>query len=98
MTSDQIQPVDPAAEIALSRQEIDWLGDFLASEHVPDTAMPLEALDGFFTALVAGPERVSPAEYVPVIWDTAKRTAPVFVDAQQLAVLTDLLSRHAKAI
>src|SRR5205085_12194509 len=31
-------------------------------------------------------------------WDTAKRTAPVFVDAQQLAVLTDLLSRHAKAI
>ena len=89
---------DPAADIALTRREIDWLSEFLASDLVPDTAMPLEALDGFFTALVVGPERVAPAEYMPVIWDTQERHAPVFRDTEQHRSLTRLLSRHWNAI
>jgi uncharacterized protein len=98
MIPEQSYPDDPAAGVALSAAEIVWLGEFLASEEVPDTAMPLEALDGFFTALVVGPETVLPSEYMPVIWDTAERVAPVFADPGQLDALSDLLSRHWSTI
>lgn len=33
----------------------------------PQGAMSLEKLDGFFTALLAGPEMLSPSEYLPLI-------------------------------
>src|SRR5437588_3180301 len=93
MTPDETPPDDPAADIALSRSEVDWLGDFLASDQVPDTAMPLEALDGFLTALVIGPETVPPAEYMPIVWDTQARAIPVFDDRDQ-RIFDDLLARH----
>jgi uncharacterized protein len=98
MVSDPISATDPAAGIALTRQEIERLGAFLASEQVPDTAMPLEALDGFFTALVVGPEQVMAAEYMPVIWDTLERNEPVFGTSEQRDWLDGLLSRHWSAI
>lgn len=91
-------PDDPATGDALSTAEIVWLGEFLGSDDVPDTAMPLEAVDGFFTALVVGPETVLPAEYMPIIWDTAERTAPDFADPAQCDTVRDLLSRHWNAI
>ncbi len=31
-------------------------------------AMILEEMDGFFAALVCGPEMVSPREYLPYVW------------------------------
>jgi len=98
MAPSRISAADPAAAIALTRQEIDRLGDFLASDRVPDTAMPLEALDGFFTALVVGPETVKPAEYMPMIWDTLQREAPVFGTREQFEWLNGLLARHWSAI
>jgi uncharacterized protein len=98
MASKRADADDPAAAIALSDAEIAWVGDFLASEEVPDTVMPLEALDGFFTALAVGPETVPCSEFMPVIWDTAERVTPVFDDPERLPVLNDLLSRHQQAI
>src|SRR6478672_8441141 len=98
MIPEQDHPDDAAAGDALSTAEIGWLSEFLASADVPDTAMPLEAVDGFFTALVVGPESVLPAEYMPIIWDTAERTAPDFADAAQCDTVNDLLSRHWSAI
>jgi uncharacterized protein len=98
MSSDNPAPLDPAVDIALSPAELDWLADVLASQEVPDTAMPLEALDGFFTALAAGPEPVGAAEYMPVIWDTAQRNAPVFSRPDRLDILSGLLTRHRNGI
>lgn len=98
MTSSEFPPADPAADIALSLDEIDWLGEFLASDEVPDTAMPLEALDGFLTALAIGPESVPPAEYLPVIWDTEQRTDAVFNDTKALQLFAGLVARHCTAI
>ena len=46
----------------LTDAELDRLGDFLKSAK-DGKAMNLEELDGFFSALIAGPEPVMPSEY-----------------------------------
>src|SRR5487761_602336 len=46
----------------LTDAELDRLGDFLKSGK-GGRAMNIEALDGFFAALIAGPETVMPSEY-----------------------------------
>jgi hypothetical protein len=46
----------------LTDAELDRLGDFLKSCK-GGRAMNVEALDGFFAALLAGPETVMPSEY-----------------------------------
>ena len=46
----------------LTDAELDRLGDFLKSCK-GGKAMNLEEIDGFFAALIAGPETVMPSEY-----------------------------------
>ena len=46
----------------LTDAELDRLGDFFKSCK-GGKAMNVEALDGFFSALIAGPETVMPSEY-----------------------------------
>jgi hypothetical protein len=58
-------------DIRLTPEEQQWLGGLLASRQVPATTMSLEMLDGFFTALVIGPELVLPSQYLPVVWGSA---------------------------
>jgi uncharacterized protein len=86
---------DPAAAIALDDDEQAWLAGFLASSNTPDTTMPLEALDGFFAALVAGPAMVLPSEYLPVLWGDDE---PIFDSPAQAEHVTNLLMRHWNAI
>ena len=47
----------------LNDAELDRLGDFLESCK-GGKAMNVEQLDGFFAALIAGPETVMPSEYI----------------------------------
>jgi uncharacterized protein len=50
----------------LSDRDFDRLSDFLDS--VPDNAaMTIEELDGFFCALIVGPDVVFPSEYLPLL-------------------------------
>jgi uncharacterized protein len=58
MTLPQIQ--QPLTEI-----ELDRLGDFLAAIGPP--ALNIEGLDGYFCALISGPELVMPSEYLPQV-------------------------------
>jgi uncharacterized protein len=51
----------------LTDAELDRLGDFLKSCK-GGKAMNVEQLDGFFAALVAGPEIVMPSEYFPKVF------------------------------
>jgi hypothetical protein len=44
--------------------------------------MSFEMLDGFFTALVIGPERVPRSEYLPVIWGTDDGGGPIWDSAE----------------
>ena len=49
----------------LTDAEYDRLGSMLAHS---ERAMNLEMVDGFFAALICGPETVPPSEYLRLIW------------------------------
>ncbi len=89
---------DPAAAIALTPSELDWLEGFLDSEQVPDTTMSLEELDGFFAALIAGPALILPSEYMERLWGTESGEGPIFDSDEQLQLFMDLLTRHWNTI
>ena len=81
--------------IALDEDEIGWLHGFLESDTVPDAAMSLEMLDGFFTALIVSPEVVLPSEYMPEIWGG---DGPVYDSLEQAEHVLTLLMRHWNSI
>ena len=55
----------------LTEDEIDRLAAFL--DDLPPPAMNLEMVDGFFCALISGPDLVPPSEYLPEIWGDEPR-------------------------
>ena len=89
---------DPAKAIRLTRDECDWLEGFLVSRQVPETTMPFEMLDGFFTALVIGPVLVPPSQYLPVVWGTEDGEGPIWDSTEQAQHVTTLLMKHWNAI
>ena len=89
---------DPAQTIRLTETEIDWLSGFLASGQAPETAMPSEMLDGFFTALVIGPDLVMPSVYLREIWGSEDGSGPVWASMEQLQYFMGLLTKHWNAI
>jgi uncharacterized protein len=50
----------------LTDDELDRLGRFLDEIGAP--AMNMESLDGYFAALICGPDMVLPSKYLPGIW------------------------------
>ncbi len=93
--ADREEPQDPMAGIRLTEEERGWLSGFLDSAQTPDTTMDLEELDGFFCALIAGPETILPSEYMPYIWGGDKPAeGPVFDSQAQAQFVLDLLMRH----
>ncbi len=58
-------------ERPLTDADYDRLADALNRFH-GDRAMNLEQLDGFFAALICGPDPVHPSEYLPEIWGAAR--------------------------
>ncbi len=84
--------------MGLTEDEVDWLGGFLTSTQVPDTAMSLEMVDGFFTALIAGPDVVRPSAYLDAIWGGVEREAPAFDTKEQAEYVMGLLMRRWNAI
>jgi hypothetical protein len=57
-------------------------------------SMNLEQLDGFFAALICGPELVPPSKYLPKIWGDQT----VFEDTSAAQMFMSLLMRHWNAI
>jgi uncharacterized protein len=60
-------------------------------------AMNLEQLDGFFAALICGPDAVPPSEYLPEIWGGDMANEEAF-SSQQLKDFLDLVLRHWSTI
>jgi len=59
--------------------------------------MNFEMIDGFFAALVCGPELVMPSEYMPVIFGDETDEA-VFQDEEEANLFLNLLMRHWNSI
>ncbi len=94
---DKRLPKDPAAKTALTDKEREWLDGFLCSAQAPDMAMDLEEVDGFFTALIVGPELVMPSVYLPVLWG-GEGEGPDYDSLEQAEYVTTLLMRHWNTI
>ena len=56
--------------------------------------MNLEQIDGFFTALICGPEVVMPGEYLPYVWGNEKSLDGVFENLEEAQEILGLLNRH----
>jgi uncharacterized protein len=54
-------------EEGLTDAELDRLAEFLSKSR-GGQAMNIEELDGFFAALIAGPDLVPPSEYLPEVF------------------------------
>ena len=61
----------------LTDAELDKLADIL-KRFGDKRAMNLETLDGFFAALICGPDDVPPSEYLPEIWGGNMVNEPAF--------------------
>jgi uncharacterized protein len=81
----------------LTDPELDRLGDFMR-RCKGGKAMNLEELDGFFAALVAGPEIVLPSEYYPQVFGGTMEETCEFDSLDQVNATLGLLSRHWNTI
>jgi len=77
----------------LTDAELDRLGDFLKSRK-GGKAMNLEELDGFFCALIAGPEPVMPSEYNREVFGGEMSEAVEFASLDQAQEIMNLMMRH----
>jgi uncharacterized protein len=73
--------------------DIEALDEYLMSDRSPPDCMDLSELDGFLAGVAAGPERIAPDEWLPVVWDGDE---PVFDDEEEAdTVLKAILGRYA---
>lgn len=77
----------------LTDAEFDRLGHFLKG-CAGGKAMNIEELDGFFAALVAGPEVVMPSEYLPEVFGGELSETHGFGSLEEANEIIALLMRH----
>lgn len=80
----------------LTDAELERLDEFLDG-CAGGLAMDLEELDGFFAALVIGPELVPPSEFLPEVF-AEDPSAPIFSSADEETEIMTLLLRHWNSI
>ncbi|MEI8012687.1 MAG: UPF0149 family protein [Candidatus Omnitrophota bacterium] len=85
--------------IQITGSEINELQDFLLLDAVPEGAMTLDSLDGFFTALVIGPAIVPANIWFPHVWDmTGGGELPNFENPEQADRILELLIKMMNSI
>jgi uncharacterized protein len=77
----------------LTESELDRLERFLEN-CMSGNAMNIESLDGFFAALIAGPEIVMPGEYLPEVFGSDASESPWFESLEEANEIMGLLMRH----
>lgn len=77
----------------LTATELDRLQQFL-SGCKGGKAMNIEEMDGFFAALIAGPEIVMPSEYLPEVFGGEAEDAPAFQGLEGANDILGLMVRH----
>jgi uncharacterized protein len=77
----------------LTDAELDRLGDVLKACK-GGRAMNVETLDGFFAALIAGPEAVMPSEYYPEVFGGEISDTCEFDSLDEANEFLGLMMRH----
>jgi uncharacterized protein len=81
----------------LTDEEFEKLGDFLGGIK-NSRAMNLEEMDGFFAAVICGPEIVTPGECLPYLWGNELSNDGVFQSVEEAEEILNLVLRHWNAI
>lgn len=95
----------PPGFVPLSDAEVDRLQDMFARQTAP-SALNAEEMDGFFTALLIGPEMVPPREYLSIVLgeldgggtDTEPGADAAFAHLDELDEFLSLVMRHWNTI
>ena len=83
----------------LTSQEYEELEDFLLRESELKHPMNLDALDGFLTALIIGPDTIARDEWLPRVWGSAgSEEAPAFHSGKQEERIVGLITRMMNAL
>jgi uncharacterized protein len=83
----------------LTTAEYEELENFLLNESELTHPMNLDALDGFMTALIIGPDTIMPSQWLPHVWGSAGTSgAPVFQSDQQTERIIGLILRMMNSI
>jgi len=87
-------PVKPFTQHEpLTDAELDRLGGFL-KRCKGGRAMNVEQLDGFFAALIAGPQSVMPSEYYPEVFGGEMSEVVEFSGLEEAQEILNLMMRH----
>jgi uncharacterized protein len=81
----------------LTEAELDHLGEFL-TRCPGGMALNLEELDGFYCALIVGPENVMPSEYLPIVFGEEFSENSAFDTLERADEILGLLMRHWNSI
>ncbi len=81
----------------LTDAELDRLGEFFRKCKGGKT-MNIEELDGFFSALIAGPEMVPPSEYLPEVFGGEMTDTCEFAGFDEANDILGLMMRHWNTI
>ena len=93
-----MKPTDPLQQ-PLSVEELDRLESFLLSDLMPeDSLSSIEMVDGYMTALIAGPGVVPPEIWIPSIWNQEKSAVPRFSSVDEEEMIWEFLLRHMNTI
>jgi uncharacterized protein len=80
-------------------EEFEKLENFLASDSTPEDALfSIEMVDGYMTALVVGPEVISPDRWISFIWDQENDDEPCYDSEAEAISIRALLLRHMNTI
>ncbi|NTV98949.1 MAG: UPF0149 family protein [Chlorobiaceae bacterium] len=83
----------------LSIEELGLLENFLLSDTAPEESMTsIEMIDGYMTALIAGPELPHPDIWISYIWDQENGESPSFSSDEEASLLREFLLRHMNSI
>lgn len=84
---------------ALTTEELDALGDFLAQPELENRSMDLSMLEGYLTAIVIGPRVVMPSQWLPWVWDADEgREEAMFADLDQANQILHWVMRFQNSI
>lgn len=75
----------------LDRFLLERLSDIQTGEERDEGLLGMSELDGFFTAIVSGPEAIPPAEWLPAVWGESE---PVWESAEGFDNIYHLMIRH----
>lgn len=84
-----------AGTCSIDQSDLAELEAHLASDRVPPGTFDLSALDGFLAAIAAGPEPISPEEWLPMIW--GEGPSP-FTDQAEAFRIVDVIDARLRQI